>query len=78
VNLSAIALTGLEQATAQFQRGAVQLAGSYGMSADPTPDVVDLSTAAASMLSARNEFGANIQVLKVANEMQRHTIDLLA
>lgn len=78
MNLSAIALTGLEQAVAHFQRAAVQVAGGYGMSADPGPDVVDLSAAATSMLAARNEFGANIQMLEVANEMRRHTIDLLA
>ena len=78
VNLTAIALSGLEQATAQFERAAVQVAGGSGPSGGAGRDVVDLSAAAVGMLVARNDFGANIQVLKVADEMQRHTIDLLA
>ena len=73
VNISAIALAGLNRASAQFQDAATRIAAGGG--AGPGMDGVDLSTAAVSLLSARDDFAANIAALKVANEMERHMID---
>jgi hypothetical protein len=42
-----------------------------------SPDIVDLSAAAASMLAARDAFAANIQVLKTIAEMEPGLINLL-
>jgi len=44
------------------------------MPADP----VDLSTDMVSLISARNQFAANLQVARTGGEMERRAIDLLA
>jgi flagellar basal body rod protein FlgC len=78
MELSAIALRGLEQALMQFGQAEEQVAAPAA-TADGTPvDTIDLSQAIVSLLSARNQFEANIAVLKTADEMQRHVVDVLA
>jgi flagellar basal body rod protein FlgG len=78
MELSAIALQGLEQAQVQFEHAAAQVTASTATS-DGTPvDTVDLSQAMVLLLSARNQFEANIAVLKTADEMQRQVFDVLA
>lgn len=76
MGLSTIALGGLERAFAQFQGAATRIAAPASASANA--GTVDLSAAAISMLAARNEFAGNIQVLKMAVEMQRLELDVLA
>ncbi len=41
-------------------------------------DTASLSDAALALISAKNAFAANLQVLHVSNQMQAHTLDLLA
>jgi flagellar hook protein FlgE len=41
-------------------------------------DTVDLSDSMVAMLTARQEFTANLNAFKTADEIQRQTIDLLA
>lgn len=77
VELSAIALGGVERASAQFERAATTVSGAASPDG-PAVDTVDLSSAAVSMLAAHNDFTANLNVLKVADDMQRHAIDMLA
>lgn len=77
MGLSAIALGGLDRALTQFQSAAAR-AGSAGGSPEAGLDIVDLSDAAVSMLAARNQFDANIAVLKTADQMERHALDILA
>ena len=48
------------------------------LSTEAPVDTVELSDAAVSLLSARNEYAANIKVIQTADEMQRHMLDLLA
>jgi hypothetical protein len=79
MELSAIALQGLQQATAQFEASAARLAGVGSPTPDGFPvDTVNLSQAVVALLSAENQFAANIGVLKTAGEMQKNMIDLLA
>ena len=79
MDVSSIALQGLEQAQVQLDNSAKRLA-SIGATS-PSGAVVDdvsLSQEAVSMLSSKNEFAMNINVLKIADEMQKSTINLLA
>jgi hypothetical protein len=77
MGLSAIALGGLDQALSHFENAAKQVGAPADVSG-AGPDTVDLSTAAVSMLSARNEFAANIAVVKIADEMERNVLNVLA
>jgi flagellar hook protein FlgE len=72
MDISAIALGGLQTAQSNFERAAARLA-----TADVS-DTVDLSTAAVDLITARNQFEANIKVMHTANETFKKTLDLLA
>jgi hypothetical protein len=78
VDISAIALQGLETSQAQFDQAAGRLA-SVGSPSPGTAsvDTVDLSAQTISLLSAKNAFELNLSVMKIANEMQSHLVDLL-
>ena len=83
MDLSSIALRGLDQAQTRFERAALGvagvLAGVTGASPDGAAiDTVDLSLAMVSLLSTRTDVEANIKLLKIANDMQGQIIDLLA
>ena len=85
MDLSSIALRGLDQAQTRLERAAVGVADITRGSPDNAPidtvdtvDTVDLSTAMVSLLSTQNDVKANIKLLKIANDMQRQVIDLLA
>ena len=79
MDLSSIALRGLDQAQTRFERAAVGVAGVTGASPDGAAiDTVDLSTAMVSLLSTQNDVEANVKLLKIANDIQRQIIDLLA
>jgi len=79
MDVSSTALQGLDQAQAQVNRSAARLA-SIGTStaAGAGVDTADLSQEMVSLLAAKNQFGANIDILKIADEMQKNTINLLA
>ena len=79
MDLSSIALRGLDQAQTRFERAAAGVVDVTRASPDGAAiDTVDLSTAMVSLLSTKNEVEANIKLLKIANDMQRQVIDLLA
>lgn len=79
MEISAIALQGLNQAQAQVEQAGGRLASIGANSGDGTPvDTANLSEAAVSLLTGKNAFAANIQLLKVADEMQSQAISLLA
>ena len=79
MDISAIALAGMQQAQSQFDQAASNLASIGSGSPSGTPiDTVDLSAKAVSLLSAKNVYALNVDVMKIANEMQSHAIDLLA
>ena len=72
MDVSAIALQGLEQAQSQFDAAARRIA------AQPADDAVSLSEEAVALMSSKNQFTANINVMKVADRIKKTTLSLLA
>ncbi len=70
--VTSIALGGLRQAEAGIQKTASAVANAAG-----SADAVSLSDAAVSLIQGRNDFSANIQTLKVGDEMEKEAIDLI-
>lgn len=73
MDISAIALSGLQNAQNRFDRAA---AGVTRATLNPG-DSVDLSQQAVDMLAAKTQFGASIRVAHVADEMQKSLLDML-
>lgn len=77
MDISAIAVQGLDQAQAQLETAGTRLA-SAGVSLDRSNlDTVDLSAEMVALMSAKNNFLVNATVLKTANEIQKTAIDLM-
>jgi len=71
MDLSAIALQGLEEGQVQLDGAAARLAGAGAASADGTsPDTVDLSAEIAALMSAQTQFSASLSILKTAGKIQ--------
>ena len=68
MDITSIALSGLNSSQASFERAAARLSTGAG----------DLATDTVNLLQAKNDFAANISVVKAADEIAKHTIDLLA
>jgi hypothetical protein len=73
MDVSSIALSGLNQAQTSLENTARRISGAAGQG-----DSVDFSTDAVNLLQAKNDFETNIQVLKVASEMEKSAINLVA
>lgn len=73
MDITAIALSGLEAAQQNVQTAAKRLA-----SPEQSGDTVDLSTEMVALLDAKNQFAANAKVVKTAQEMEKRTLDLFA
>lgn len=71
------ALGGLQQAESLLNRTANHIAQAASPSSDPT-DQVSLSDDAVSLLQAKNSYAANLGSIKVADEMQKSALSLLA
>ena len=79
MDLSSIALQGLQQADTQLANAASNIASFQANTpAGAGVDTVDLSAAVVELLSAKNNYSANAATVKVAEEIQKNTIDLLA
>jgi hypothetical protein len=79
MDISAIALQGLEQADAQLDKVATRLASAAALSPDgSSADTVDLSAEMVALLSAKNQFSVQVAVLRVAGEIQDNAVDLIA
>jgi len=79
MDLSAIALQGLEQGQVQLEQAATRLAGAGADSADGAGlDTVDLSAEIVALMSAQNQFSASLSILKTAEELQKNTLDVMA
>jgi len=79
MDLSAIALQGLQQANSQLNQAASGIASFGATSSEGAAlDTVDLSAEVIALLSARTQTSANLATLKTADEMQKSTIDLIA
>lgn len=78
VDISAIALQGLEQAESQFALAASQLSSAGIAPSAGAGDTVDLSEAAVALISAKDDYASNVATMKIADDMVRETISLLA
>ncbi len=76
MDVSSIALRGLQRAQVQVENSAGRIARWAGSSGGGM-DSVDLSQDAVALLAAKDQFGANISVLKVADKMQKSVINLM-
>lgn len=77
MDVSSIALQGLQLANAQLEAAAVRIAGTASPDSMPL-DVVDLSAEMVALMSAKTLVDANIATLKTADQMQQSLIDITA
>jgi flagellar basal body rod protein FlgF len=70
------ALNGLHAAEARLEQTAQRLSKMGGVEAAPS-DTVDLASEMVNLLTAKRAFEANLKSLETADEMTKHTIDLL-
>ncbi|HYM75187.1 MAG TPA: flagellar basal body rod C-terminal domain-containing protein [Candidatus Dormibacteraeota bacterium] len=79
MDVSSIALQGLQTADAQLEAAAVALANAGANSANGAGvDVVDLSAQMVALMSAQNAFEVNLATLKTADQMQQALLDVKA
>ena len=79
MDLSAIALQGLQQADVQLETAAAKIASSGASSPDGANlDSVDLSAEVVALMSAKNQFSVNLSTLKTGDEIQKSLIDMMA
>jgi flagellar hook protein FlgE len=76
MDISAIAVQGLDFAQAQLGNAAAGLA-SAAASGGPV-DLVALSQEAVALTSAKTDFSANVAVLQTANQVDKQAINLMA
>jgi hypothetical protein len=79
MDISAIALQGLQQADSQLNSAAARIASFGSASPDGAElDVVDLSAEVIALASAKNQALDNISSLKTAGEVQKTLLDITA
>jgi flagellar basal body rod protein FlgC len=76
MDILGIAQQGMAQAQTQVEKTANRIAGINAPSS--STDSVSLSDDMVALLSAKNQFAANVAVAHTADEMQKKTLDLLA
>lgn len=77
MDVSAIAVQGLQQADAQLETAAAKIANASAASPDGAPlDVVDLSAEMVVLMSAQNLFEANLATIKTNDQMQNALVDI--
>lgn len=77
MDVSAIALQGLQQADAQLETAAAKVANAGVTSPDGVPiDIVDLSNEMVALMSAQNLFDSNLATIKTADQMQKALVDI--
>ena len=72
MEISAIALSGMNQAQTRLEGVAKRLAR-----VSDSADTIDLSTEMVALLEARNAYATNAKVLKTADEMHGSLLDVL-
>jgi hypothetical protein len=75
MDISGAALSGLSNAQAAFQSAAARVADPAKSGAE---DAVSLSTNAVALIQSKNQFASDIAVAKVADQLTKATIDLVA
>jgi len=77
MDISAIALQGLDQASAQLDTAASRIASAGASSPDGASlDTVSLSQEMVALMSAKTLFSANLSTLTTAEQIQKSTIDM--
>ncbi len=76
MSISSSALAGITQALKQFDQAAEGI--RRATQPETGSDQLDLSTEAVKLLAARTAVEASLEVLKTADEINQHAIDLLA
>lgn len=77
MDISAIALQGLDAAQGQLEAAATAIASAGALSGGAN-DTVSLSTEVVALLSAKNQASVDIATLKIADQTQKSLVDLLA
>jgi flagellar hook protein FlgE len=79
MDISAIALQGLDQASAQLETAVAGIASAGATSPDGANlDTVSLSEEMVALMSAKTLCSANLSTLKTADQIQKSSIDLIA
>ena len=79
MDISGIAVQGLDQADAQLTQAATEIAAYGGNALDGANlDVVDLSAEMVALMSAKVDFAANLKVVETADQVQKSLIDVNA
>jgi flagellar basal body rod protein FlgG len=73
--VSSIALGGLKAAETRLNRVEAGIAAGPAVA---STDTLDLSQEAVALLDAKQNYEANLRTLRVADEMTRDTLDLIA
>gem|GEM_PF-1627947 len=79
MDVSSIALQGLQQANIQLEAAATAIAtAGADSSSTGNVDVVDLSAEMVALMSAQNAFSVNLATLKTADQMQQSLVNMKA
>ena len=71
------ALQGLGRAQVSFNRAAERIARPISLAPENPQDQVSLSDEMVALIAARNDYEANLHMLRTADEMQKNFMDLL-
>lgn len=77
MDISAIAIQGIDQAQGQLESVATTLA-SAATTGGGNLDVVDLSAEVVALMSAKIDFSANLAVVKTASQIDQQVTNLIA
>lgn len=77
MDLSSIALQGLDRASAQLDAAAGRIVDAGLTSACPPADTISLSEEIVALMSAETLYSANISTLKSADQTQRSLLNVL-
>ena len=78
MQIFASALQGLNAAETQLDQTASRISRAGGTESGAAPDSVDLSTDMVNLLTAKQQFAANLKSIGAGNEIDKHTLDILA
>jgi flagellar basal body rod protein FlgC len=79
MDVSSIALQGLQQANTQLEAAAAAIANAGAdCSSTGNVDVVDLSAEMVALMSAQNAFSVNLATLKAVDQMQQSLVSVKA
>ena len=78
MTIQATVLTGLAAASEQVERAAERLSRAGVDVATPTGDSADLSEEMVRLLAAKTAFQTAVQIAQTADEINDHTLDILA